>query len=525
MNKQKLFQKTRSVSFLLKSSAFLAAILLALGTGISFLNTDRLSLYQQIISRPVSLETIGRGADEPMEDRGGSNRITKALVECLESDDAFHIKILHIADLFYYIETDAPVRLPSIEALDSHQQAIAEALVTACVEGDFKPLESLAAGDAPPDANYALAVAFENTGNSEGELKALYREIDLYNPAYARQRIVEIYLELQRYDILDALAREDDYCDFFSAWVLQDIAIHRLDWPMILKTLIPAAYEDILPATVVLAVLSGFIWTTVLIRFNGRFSNVWKFVIPALLLGALSAHATLLAVFWQEHQMGFGLGEGVYHQLLYCLAIGLKEEVIKLLLFVPLIPFLRSKSDLVLLTVAALVGLGFAIEENINYFSASAGLSAVARFATANFLHIALTAMCGLSLARAVYHRGKDIPQAAVTLVLAVAIHGFYDAFMMVETFENYSWLTYTVFILMGYQYFSWLRYLREEWQDAFSITAVFTYGIITVTGLSFTLFAWFTGPYPALQAVLSEAIGIAIILILFYREIPETIR
>ena len=90
------------------------------------------------------------------------------------------------------------------------------------------------------------------------------------------------------------------------------------------------------------------------------------------------------------------------------MCIGLREEALKLLLFVPLIPFLLNRDDLEILTVAGLVGLGFALEENINYFQASAGLSAVGRFATANFLHIALTAMCGLTLTRAIVHRGED---------------------------------------------------------------------------------------------------------------------
>ena len=80
-------------------------------------------------------------------------------------------------------------------------------------------------------------------------------------------------------------------------------------------------------------------------------------------------------------------------------------------------------------------------------------------------------------------------------------------------------------FVLIGYQYFSWLRHLRDEWKDPFSITAVFTYGIIFVTGISFGLYAWNVSPFLAFKAIGYEVIGIGIILILFYREIPETIN
>jgi RsiW-degrading membrane proteinase PrsW (M82 family) len=324
---------------------------------------------------------------------------------------------------------------------------------------------------------------------------------------------------------LDALADDPTYGEFISPSILQKMARARMDWPNILKYHFKSAYAETRISMTLLAVLSGLVWAFLLIRFNGTFSKVWNYSIPALILGALSAHATLLAVFWLEGVHGMSFGQNMYQQLVYCLGIGLREEGLKLLFFTPLIPFLWRRSDLEILTVAGLVGLGFAMEENINYFEASAGLSAVGRFATANFLHIALTAMCGLTLARACIHRGEDIQHAITTFTLAVAVHGFYDAFLMVPALLEYSWLTYTVFVLMGFQYFGWLRHLREEWNDPFSITATFTYGLILVTGFSFILYAWDSGPITALQSVVSEAISIAIVLVLFYREIPERIE
>mgnify|MGYP001814235654 CR=1 FL=1 len=335
---------------------------------------------------------------------------------------------------------------------------------------------------------------------------------------------MDAYLDLEKFAALEALAADSDYEEFITPDVLRDIALDRMDWPMILRTQFAASYEGADLARVLLAVLSGLVWAVILIRFNGSARGVGWFLLPALALGMLSAHATLLVVYWLEYQVGFGFGDTLVQQLIYCLGIGLREEGLKLLFFVPLIPFLARRADLEILTVAGLVGLGFALEENINYFEASAGLSAVARFATANFLHIALTAMCGLSLTRAVVHRGEDIQHAAVAFTLAVATHGFYNAFLMVWALADYSWLTYTVFVLMGYQYFGWLRHLREEWKDPFSVTAIFTYGVILVTGFSFALHAWNAGPFIALQAVVGEVIGVAIILILFYREIPETL-
>ncbi len=529
MNQQKLRQLTRNSAFLWKSSGVLAALLIVVGAGLSFLNAGRMDTYERVLSTPRQIDEFHDQLEGVRNVGVAPEALALALRESLESAAAFHEKLLDVSYLLYYFAPEKPLDLPRVEGLSTNQWAIAKALVAACAEPDDeaapRPLENLAAGDAAPiDANFALALAWENRDDDPASITALNREIDLHDSRHARQRLVDAYLDLKKYAALEALAADPDYEEFITPYVLRDIALDRMDWPMLLKTHFPAMYEGTDPAMVLLAALSGLVWAVVLIRFNGSARGVGWFVVPALALGALSAHATLLVVFWLEHQVGFGFGENLVQQLIYCLGIGLREEGLKLLFFVPLIPLLARRADLEILTVAGLVGLGFALEENINYFEASAGLSAVARFATANFLHVALTAMCGLTLTRAFVHRGEDVQHAAVTFTLAVAVHGLYDAFLMVWVLADYSWLTYTVFVLMGYQYFGWLRHLREEWKDPFSVTAVFTYGVILVTGFSFALHAWNAGPFIAFQAVVGEVIGVAIILILFYREIPETL-
>ena len=529
MDRRRIFRLTRQSGFLWKSAGVLGALLLVIGTAISFLNTDRLDLFRELATAPDLSDELGIDIKGLTDDKLDPKRITDTLLQSLESDAPFYTRLMDVSYMLLYIEPKTAIDLPIIGNLNSNQQAIAQGLVD-CYAGpdkktNIQTLEKLAEGDAPRDANFALAIVRLDRKDGLQSVEALYREIELYDSRYPREQLVEIYLELEKFELLNALSKDPKYREFFTYSVRHEIAVQCLDWPMIVKTLLPAAYENVRIGIVVLALISGLMWAVILIRFSGHFSKVWKFLLPALVLGAFSAHATLLSYIWQVDQMGFGFGQTLYQQLLFCLSIGLREEFLKLLLFVPLIPFLRNKEDLAILTIAGLVGLGFAIEENVNYFNSSAGLSAIGRFATANFLHIALTAMCGLTLTRAVYHRGEDLQHAASTFVLAVAIHGFYDAFIMVPALINFSWLTYTVFVLMGYQYFGWLQHLREEWKDTFSITATFTYGIIVVAGLTYILFAWEVGPSLALQGIVGEVIGTAIILIMFYREIPETIE
>jgi len=530
MKKRDLFYLTRRTNFLWKSSGVLILILVALGISISFLNRARATAYQKVIATPQYVDEHLRELGETHENPMAEGIVMAAIEESLKSDAAFHKRILKIAHLLYFVSANEPLSIPLIENLSPNQQMIAEALVTACSnpddESSIQLLEKIAGTPTPvSDANFALALAFDTRENDDGVIKALLQEIEIHDSRHARERLVQKYLALEKFDALEKLEKDAEYKELITPFVQHDIALNNMDWPTILRTHFMASYERTNPAMVILAILSGLVWATLLMRFNSSLSML-KFSIPALVLGALSAHATLLFIYWQEYQLGFGMGNDTVSRLLYCvLGIGLREEALKLLLFVPLIPFLLKRSDLEILTVAGLVGLGFAIEENINYFEVSAGLSAVGRFATANFLHIALTAMCGLTLTRAVVHRGEDIQHAAVVFVLAVATHGLYDAFIMVPALMSYSWLTYTVFVLMGYQYFGWLHHLRDRWKDPISITSTFTYGIILVTGLSFILYAWNSGPLPAFKAVAHEALGVAVILVMFYREIPETLE
>ncbi len=204
----------------------------------------------------------------------------------------------------------------------------------------------------------------------------------------------------------------------------------------------------------------------------------------------------------------------------------MREEFLKLLCFTPLLPFLlKRKNDLEILTVASLVGLGFATEENINYFEMSQGVSALGRFITANFLHIALTGLCGLSLAHAFIHRAAYIQQAAATFLLAVLVHGAYDAFLIIPELSDYSILTTILFVLIVYQYFTWVRHLRVRWRNPFSITAQFTFSLIAISGASSLLLAWDFGAYQAFGLMSTEVLSLAVLLVVFYREIPESIQ
>ena len=530
----KLFYLTRSTRFLWKSALVLGLLMLGLGTGISFLNQRPRDPVAQLWNESLRQEPLQEIGWSDAQFEAHRRKMNATVLAVLSGSRPFHEKLEQLQDLFGMVLVSESLKFPSsgeIPQLSADRFQVAELFFEALSgkSGAFELLQLLAEGEAPiPYANYALALLYEQR-HPEQTGAAYRREAELFDCAPARERLVWFYLRDHQFGPLAELEQDPAYAPYITAKIRQQVALDKLDWPQLFKTQVPAAYENCDLRMVFLAGLAGLVWVCILLRFNGALSlqsRPVRWSLVALLLGVLSTHVTILFIFLQELQLGFVMPEGLVGQLLYCLSIGVREEGMKLLFFCPLIPFIRRWSDLEILTMAGLVGLGFAVEENINYFENSMGLSALGRFVTANFLHVSLTAIAGLSLARACLDRQRESMVGFLRApVFAIVVHGLYDAFLVVEVLADFSWLSLTIFVFLGYQYFGWLRYLRQSWKDPVSATSIFTLGLVLVAGLSYALYAWELGAGLAFRGVVSEAIGIGVILGLFYREIPETLH
>ena len=521
-----------------KSALFLALLVFGLGTVIGRLNRGRQDLATKLGVK-IQIENDSREFGwTPEQYANQLQEINKAICSILKSEEPFHSKLSNLQELLAESILFEGIKLPEAGqlqglTLDQYDVAVvffyasrAEWTAEKEIPVEVERLGNLASASDPlPYANYALGLFCESMDIQKAAL-AYQREIEYHDLNAARERLIALYLGSGQFKQIEKLYGDSKFSPYITPWIRQQIAVSKMNWPELVRTLIPAAYENSSPGMVTLALTSGIIWSIILLRFNGGLTIAAKpvqLLIPSLILGALSAHATSLFFFWQERQLGFNMPRELPGQLAYCLSIGLREEGLKLLFILPLLPLLWRRSDLEIITVAGLVGLGFAMEENINYFERTAGLCAVARFATANFLHISLTAMGGLTLVRACTHRGH-ILQAVQTFATIVVLHGLYDAFLIVNIFSDFSWLSMSLFVFLGHQYFSWLRHFRERWMDNISATSIFTLGLVFVAGLSYTLYAWQLGVKLAFQGIASEIIGIGIILMLFFREIPETL-
>lgn len=279
---------------------------------------------------------------------------------------------------------------------------------------------------------------------------------------------------------------------------------------------------------VILAVLTGTCWlvfTLQALQISGwRDPRLWLALV-ALLLGVLSIWPTVFFIYWQEHGWGLRDSLSLIPGLRYnVLGVGLREELSKLLCLLPLMPFLlHLRSELAALLVSGCVGIGFALEENASYFTRSGGGDTMGRYLTANPFHMTLTALVGLAVYRGLRNPRDWGGQAAATFGLMVFAHGLYDAFISIPALGEYSLLGTIVFALVVYQFFRELRDARAGKSDVISLTANFLCGVSLVTAATFVYLSATIGCEVAFDVLTGGVLGLAVMVYLFLREMPET--
>jgi RsiW-degrading membrane proteinase PrsW (M82 family) len=246
----------------------------------------------------------------------------------------------------------------------------------------------------------------------------------------------------------------------------------------------------------------------------------------AVVLGALSIWPTHWLINWQEEVWSLEESENIARGIYYfVLGVGLREELSKLLLLLPLMPFIvRRGVELEALMVAACVGLGFAVLENSHYFDGDFGSSSVGRFLTANFFHMSATGLVGLAVFRGLRYPKQRGPEALAMFGVIVLAHGLYDAMISVPVLAEYSIASTLIYIFLAYQFFHELRSMRIERPDTVSLTANFLCGVSLVTSVTFVYLSSQVGPRMAALMLGSEVLAMAIVAYMFLREMPSSL-
>lgn len=287
-------------------------------------------------------------------------------------------------------------------------------------------------------------------------------------------------------------------------------------------------FSGFTPGVIALALLAGCCWLVFLLqalRIRGIHDwRIWGALI-AVALGILSIWPTRFFSLWQEYRWLLEFSPELLPGLrFFVLGVGLREELAKLLCLLPLLAVIvRKRDETAALLLSGCVGLGFAINENMGYLTSSQGGATLGRFLTANPFHIALTGLIGLAVYRACLDFRNLGPQALAVFGMLVFAHGLYDAVIVLPDLAEYSIGGIILFALVMYQFFHELRSLRPRGGDAISLTATFLVGVSLLTAGTFIYISALAGTAIAADNLMTDVIGLGVMVYLFLREMPET--
>lgn len=351
-----------------------------------------------------------------------------------------------------------------------------------------------AAADAPSPprgVRFALGLWRMHLGDSDRAISRLHAENADFPHPLVRRTELDAALRAGRYDYLDALREEPAYAEQMAGWFMVDLALRRNDWRGVLRHFLPAQYRGVPLSSLLLALLAGGVWWVLLASLLPGRARPRQILLMGLALGLgwISTWPTLLSGMWMDRALNLSEGADFLSTLLFqIVSVGLREEVCKLLLFLPLLPWaLRRDRDIEALLFGAMVGLGFAVEENLNYLiSHTAQGTGVSRFVSANFLHLSLTGITSLALVRAVRDPDRWLADSLQVLAMAIGLHALYNTLLSqpVPGLGDMSYFSGTALAGCALLFFREVKSLAPLRARRLSRTALFLWGFCILFNL-----------------------------------------
>lgn len=333
---------------------------------------------------------------------------------------------------------------------------------------------------------------------------------------------LEIWIALEAWDTLRKKLADQRIASAAGPHAKYKLAIHDQDWRAAARWL-PGIWAPRLGGTaLVMSAITALGWAFFCARL-GKLGMRIRFRLPmyvaAFALGVASVVPTVLLIAIEEAKLKLvETGDPARDILFYVFGVGLREEASKLLLFLPLLPILRKWGDkLDVLVCGALVGLGFAAEENLNYLARENLHTGLGRFLTANFFHMALTGTLASALDDFVSDREKNAPAFTRTSLFVVGIHGAYDFLLSHEEYGG-TYFAMTAFVLLTKLFLDAVDSARRRADHGITPLHAFIFAVAVVTGVSLAFATIAVGAKAALVVMGSGLLGQAIIVYVFVR-------
>lgn len=374
-----------------------------------------------------------------------------------------------------------------------------------------------------PWANHVLAREAMRDGR-QSDAAPLYEREGLAFPARADDvnTALEIWMGLEAWDYLLQRMQDPRVAAAAEPMTKYRIAVYERDWKGAALAL-PRAWRPRLSGnglamSAVAAIAWGFFCTRL-----GKLGSRARFRLPlyltAFALGVASIIPTVLLIAIEEAKLRLvETGDVARDILFFVFGVGLREEASKLLLFAPLLPILRRWGDkLDVLVCGALVGLGFAAEENLGYLADQDLSVGLGRFLTANFFHMAMTGIAASALDDFVADRERNAAAFTRATLLVVVLHGAYD-FLIVHHELGGAYLAMTVFVILAKTFLDAVDAARRRADRGLTPLHAFILAVGIVTGVSLAHAYSAVGAKYALLVLGSGLLGEGIIVYVFVR-------
>ena len=283
--------------------------------------------------------------------------------------------------------------------------------------------------------------------------------------------------------------QQPEFLDALRPYELLNTYADLKDFANVARLTLAAEWTRLTSISLIPGLFVAAIWFCILATFWTWTRTRAVAALIAFTLGIVSAGLTLFCAVIQERTFGFveNSSDTPLNQVIYWIAgVGLREETLKLLCFVPIAFWTaKRKSDIEALILAAMVGLGFAFQENIGYFDR--GLDdylPFSRLLKPSVLHFSLTGIAGLYLHRMLAYRMRGWENFLFAFIAVVFAHGFYDAVLTMQLFASYEVLSPIFIALFAYQFFDPLRLQMDQngLKKRVSPLGIFILGCVALT-------------------------------------------
>ncbi len=383
--------------------------------------------------------------------------------------------------------------------------------------------------DPPRHANELYAGLLSQLQRPVEVLDAWMREGRFEEATTARRSAFELALQLKNPQALRELCGNESLRRDMDALALRDAAIIIPDRKLLMYAMARMTWERWMQGgTLFIALLAAGIWYGILVYTGSREPHRWLRYLPAVFAGIVSVIALTWAQVTLDYRMpdeGGPAPTPTHAMMDWILNVGLPEEFVKMLLFSFFLPVLLHRgSGVKAALTGGCVGLGFALDENLLYFSMKGSEIALGRFLTANFLHIALTGILGwglYELFRSRFHKATEFLIVFVGVTLA---HGLYD---FVATIGDNGWgleIMYIVILAASAKFYLKLLHSASAMPAGwvFSRTSIFLWGIALLVGVLVIAATWELRSIQGITETLRAALSVAVVGFIFIREFQE---